>query len=390
MDKKLFRSLLLLIAYAVILVLLVVNLRGVLGLGSRALDALRPFLVGFGIAFILNRPCNFFARQYAKVLPQRGQKAARPLAVLTSYVLLLGLLAALFSLVIPQLILSIQTFINGFSGYAANLQHLFDWVVQRLDLESLANVDLSNLPDTLKNILNSALDAMTTALPQLISTTAGLVSGVVTAFLAIVVSIYMLAGGPRLTAQCRRLVLTYLPPKLSGPVLRVIRLTADTFTNFVTGQITEACILGVLCFIGMTILKFSYAPLISVIIAVSALIPIAGAYLGAILACLLLVMIDPMQAVWFLIFLLILQQLEGNIIYPRVVGTSLGLPGLWVLAAVTVGGGLFGFPGMVLGVPLTAVVYTLLRDDVRRRAPEKAHLPTAEDGGPSGGQPPKS
>ncbi len=117
----------------------------------------------------------------------------------------------------------------------------------------------------------------------------------------------------------------------------------------------------------MTILRFDYAPLISVIIGVSALIPVAGAYLGAVVACLLLVMINPLEAVWFLIFLVILQQLEGNIIYPRVVGTSIGLPGLWVLSAVTIGGGLFGFPGMLLGVPVAAVLYTLLRDDLRRR-----------------------
>ena len=391
MDKKLFRSLLLLITYTVLLIMLIVNRQDVAAALKTLLATFRPFIIGFAIAFILNRPCNFFMRQYSKALPARGQKAARPLAVLTSYVLLLGLAAALVSLVIPQLTLSIQTFINGFSGYAANLQALFDWLADKLDLESLANVDLSNLSDTLKNILSSFLNTITSAVPQLVSATAGLISAVVTLFLAIVFSVYMLAGSQKLTAQCRRLVLAYLPERASSLVLRVLRLTADTFASFVTGQITEACILGLLCFIGMTILRFSYAPLISVIIAVSALIPVAGAYLGAILACLLLVMIDPMQAVWFLIFLVILQQLEGNIIYPRVVGTSLGLPGLWVLAAVTVGGGLFGFPGMVLGVPLTAVIYTLLKDDVRRRISFKTgHIPApGPDGSDGANQPPQ-
>ena len=147
-----------------------------------------------------------------------------------------------------------------------------------------------------------------------------------------------------------------------------------------TGQATEAIILGVLCFIGMNIFRFAYAPLISVIVAVSALIPIAGAYIGAGIAFLLLVMIDPMQAVWFVVFLVILQQLEGNIIYPRVVGTSIGLPGLWVLAAVTVGGGLFGFIGMLLGVPVTAVLYALLREDVARRMPCETKAEEADDG----------
>lgn len=392
MDKKLFRSLILLITYTVLLIMLIVNRHDVGAVLKTVLGTLRPFIIGFAIAFILNRPCNFFARQYAKALPERGQKAARPLAVLTSYVLLLGLLAALISLVIPQLILSVQTFVSSLNVYSANLQALFDWVADKLDLESLANVDFTNLSDTLKNILNGFVNAMTTAVPQLVSATAGLISGVVTLFLAIVFSVYMLAGSQRLTIQCRRLIIAYLPGQTSTVVLRVLRLTADTFANFITGQITEACILGVLCFLGMTLLRFSYAPLISVIIAVSALIPVAGAYLGAILACLLLVMIDPMQAVWFLIFLVILQQLEGNIIYPRVVGTSLGLPGLWVLAAVTVGGGLFDFPGMLLGVPVTAVLYTLLRDDVRRRTSVKAGpVPSQGSGGTDGqNQPPKA
>ena len=130
----------------------------------------------------------------------------------------------------------------------------------------------------------------------------------------------------------------------------------------------------------MNIFRFAYAPLISVIVAVSALIPIAGAYIGAGIAFLLLVMIDPMQAVWFVVFLVILQQLEGNIIYPRVVGTSIGLPGLWVLAAVTVGGGLFGFIGMLLGVPVTAVLYALLREDVARRMPCETKAEEADDG----------
>ena len=134
----------------------------------------------------------------------------------------------------------------------------------------------------------------------------------------------------------------------------------------------EACILGSLCFLGMCVLRFDYAPLISVAVGVFALIPIAGAYLGAVLAVLLLVMIDPWQAVWFLVFLVCLQQLEGNLIYPRVVGTSMGLPGIWVLAAVTVGGSLLGLLGMVVSVPLAAVAYTLLKQDLRARTPAPA------------------
>lgn len=216
-------------------------------------------------------------------------------------------------------------------------------------------------------MLNGALDALTNTLPHLIGMTSVVISGVVTGVISLVFSVYMLSGGPRLVAQCRRLVTTYLPKRISGPLLSVTRLTVDTFSKFISGQVTEAFILGGLCFLGMCIFRFDYAPLIAVIIGVSALIPVAGAYLGAGISAVLLVMIDPMQAVWFLVFLVTLQQLEGNIIYPRVVGTSMGLPGIWVLAAVTVGGALLGLAGIVVSVPITAVLYTLLKRDLRTR-----------------------
>ena len=259
-----------------------------------------------------------------------------------------------------------------------------DFITQRLSLENLAKL---NLPDKINDILgdalNQVLDTLTGTVPHLISATSSLVSAVVTTVISFVFSVYMLSGGPKLTAQCRRLVVVYLPESIAKRVLAVVRLTADTFTKYVSGQLIEACILGSLCFIGMVVFRFDYAPLISVIIGVSALIPVAGAYIGAVLAALLLAMISPIKAFWFLVFLAVLQQLEGNLIYPRVVGTSLGLPGIWVLAAVTVGSSLLGFIGLVISVPLTAVVYTILKYDLRQRLPGK-ELQEVEDPQESG------
>lgn len=368
MDKKFFRSLILLITYAILLVAILVKMDLVVHALASAAEICLPLFIGFAIAFVLHRPCSFFSRLYAKLLPGRLGSAARPLAVLTSYLVLIGAAAALVALVVPQLVNSVQTFIGNLNGYIANLQQLYDWVVSRLDLELLANVSLSGIGVSIQNLAKHAMDAVTSAVPQLVTITANLISSLVTVFLSVVFSIYMLSGSDRLQAQFRRAAQVYLPRRASNMLLRVAKLTADTFTNFVSGQLIEACILGVLCFIGMILFRFDYAPLISVIIAVSALIPVAGAYFGAIVACLLLVMIDPMEAVWFLVFLVVLQQLEGNIIYPRVAGATMGLPGIWVLSAVTVGGGLFGVLGMLLGVPTAAVLYTLLRDDVRRRS----------------------
>ena len=383
MEKKLFRSLILLITYAVVLVAVIVKLDAVGGWLGGVLAAFQPLIAGLVIAFILDRPCNFFARQYEKALSGRARRAARPLAVVTAYLVVILFVAVLVALVVPELTHSIEMFIGNIGTYAANFQDLYDWVVAKLDLEQLASLDLSSgISDTLKDLLTGALDTLTNTLPHLVTMTGVVVSGVVTGVLALVFSIYMLSGAPRLTAQCRRLVKAYLPPQVSAPVLSVARLTVDTFSKYVNGQLVEACILGGLCFIGMCIFRFDYAPLISVIIGVSALIPIAGAYLGAGVAVLLLVMIRPMEAFWFLVFLVTLQQLEGNLIYPRVVGTTMGLPGIWVLAAVTVGGSLLGLAGMVVSVPIAAVLYTLLKNDLRARLSAQGTPPAPEEPGP--------
>ncbi|HIT25098.1 MAG TPA: AI-2E family transporter [Candidatus Enterenecus avicola] len=363
---------LLLITYAVALVVVIVKIDVILDWGAGVLLAFRPIFIGFAIAFILNRPCNFFARLYTRGLGKQGERFARPLAVVTAYVMLFAVVGVLLSLVVPELTRSIQRFVGNMNTYASNLQQVLDYITQRFSLENLAQLNLSSkINEILGNALKQVLNALTGTVPHLISATSTLVSAVVTTVISFVFSVYMLSGGPKLTAQCRRLVVAYLPESISTPLLDVVRLTADTFTKYVSGQLIEACILGSLCFVGMVALRFDYAPLISVIIGVSALIPVAGAYIGAVLAALLLAMISPVKAFWFLVFLAVLQQLEGNLIYPRVVGTSLGLPGIWVLAAVTVGSSLMGFVGLVVSVPITAVVYTILKQDLRRRLCEK-------------------
>lgn len=368
METKTMKKLILLITYAVVLVAAIVKIDAVAGWIKGVLRAFDPIFIGFAIAFVLNRPCSFFARVYARWLEGRGKKLARPLAVVTAYVLLFAVVSAVLALVIPELIRSIESFVGNLSTYTANLQGLYDRMVTFFELENMAELNLSAaLNSGLGKILSGVLNTLTNTLPQLINATGLVVAALVTTLLAMVFSVYMLADAPRLIGQCRRMAKQYLPKKLVRPVLDVTRLTADTFTRYVFGQLTEAGILGVLCFIGMWIFGFDYAPLISVIIAVCALVPVAGAYIGAAVSALLLLMIEPMQAVWFLIFLIILQQLEGNLIYPRVVGTSIGLPGIWVLAAVTVGSALLGFSGLIIGVPVTAVLYTLLRQDLHRR-----------------------
>lgn len=367
MDKRLFKSILLIITYAVVLVMVLARLDVVGFALGRLLGLFRPLIIGFALAFILNRPCHFFFRLYNRGLGKtKAAGAARPLAVVTSYLALIVVITGVFSFVLPKLTESIQTFALNLSGYISNVQ---DWINQladylHLDMEAL---DLSSLNQTLENLFKQALGFLSSLAPQLLEITTSIVSLVVTGVLALVFSIYMLSGKEKLLGQCRRVLRAYVPKKFADPITDVIHLTSDTFTRFITGQLIEACILGGLCTVGMLFIQPDYAPLIGVTVGASAIIPVAGAYIGAILSAVLLLMVSPLKALIFLVFLVILQQIEGNVIYPKVVGSSIGLPGIWVLAAVTVGGGLLGLEGVLLSVPVASVLYTLLRRDVRRR-----------------------
>lgn len=370
MDKRLLKSILLIITYAVVLVIALARLDVVLGAVRYVLGLFRPLIIGFALAFILNRPCHFFFRLYRRALgktPAAG--AARPLAVVTSYVALVLVVTGVFSFVLPKLAESIQTFILNLSGYVSNVQGWLNQLADYFHLD-MQTLDLSRLNQTLENLLKQALGFLSSLGPQLLEFTTGIVSLVVTGVLALVFSIYMLSGKEKLLSQCRRVLRAYVPAKIADPLTDVVHLTSDTFTRFVTGQLIEACILGGLCTVGMLFIQPDYAPLIGVTIGASAIIPVAGAYIGAMLSAVLLLMVSPLKALIFLVFLVVLQQIEGNVIYPKVVGSSIGLPGIWVLAAVTVGGGLLGLEGVLFSVPVASVLYTLLRRDVHKRLDE--------------------
>ena len=370
MDKRLLKSILLIITYAVVLVIALARLDVVLGAVRYVLGLFRPLIIGFALAFILNRPCHFFFRLYRRALgktPAAG--AARPLAVVTSYVALVLVVTGVFSFVLPKLAESIQTFILNLSGYISNVQGWLNQLADYFHLD-MQTLDLSSLNQTLENLLKQALGFLSSLGPQLLEFTTGIVSLVVTGVLALVFSIYMLSGKEKLLGQCRRVLRAYVPAKIADPLTDVVHLTSDTFTRFVTGQLIEACILGGLCSVGMLFIQPDYAPLIGVTIGASAIIPVAGAYIGAIISAVLLLMVSPLKALIFLVFLVVLQQIEGNVIYPKVVGSSIGLPGIWVLAAVTVGGGLLGLEGVLFSVPVASVLYTLLRRDVHKRLDE--------------------
>lgn len=368
MDKKLFRSLVALITYAVLLILFIIRFDEARSWFGALMGVLQPLFIGFAIAFVLNRPTQLFYGLYSKALGKgKSDGAAKGLAVATAYVVLVVLIITFFSIVLPKLVESIQLAIASIGHYAKNVPDWVNWALSKLNLESL---DFSKFADIIKSTLTAAMNTLTTALPQVVNFAGNLISIVVTSFLSIIFSIYMLSGKDTLLSQCRRVLQAYAPKKAAAWITDVLHLTGSTFTAFVTGQLIEACILGGLCTVGMLFIMPDYAPLIGVIIGASALIPMVGAFLGGGISAMLLVMVDPIRTVVFLIFLLVLQQLEGNIIYPRVVGSNIGLPAIWVLTAVTVGGGILGFVGILVSVPIASVVYTLLKRDVHKRLGE--------------------
>ena len=363
MERKTFHSLILLISYAALLALVILRLNTILALAGKLLVVFKPLLIGFTIAFVLGRPCAFFRRQFDRVLPKKSGLSLG-LAVLFSYLSLFAAATLIITFIVPQLYESVMALVERINANIPIMQSALNRLLDHLNLDA---PDLTAMLPSLNDVVNGVINTLSSALPYLLSFTGNIMSSTITTVTALVFSVYMLAGRDRLTTQFSKLLRSYAPPSIANTVSRVAALTSDTFTKFVSGQLMEACILGFLCFFGMLLFRFPYAPLISVIIAISALIPVAGAYIGAILSALLLVMVSPVQALGFLVFLLVLQQLEGNLIYPRVVGSSIGLPALWVLTAVSVGGGLFGLLGMLLSVPAASVLYTLIRQDINAR-----------------------
>ncbi len=359
------QNLMLVIAYAAVLILVVLNFSHIIHGMIWFVSLFKPLLVGIAIAFILHKPCMFIEGYMRKtVLKNSNPGLKRGLAVLMTYILALLLLIVIILFIVPQLIDSIRLFISNIGTYLDNMQGLINQVANIIEV---ANFDLSSL---IKPVIESAQQVtsnFTGLLSGIIGITAGVVGFLANLFIALIFSIYLLAGKERILGNCRAVCRTYLSPKVYQSVVYVYEVTTDTFNKYVYGQLTEAVILGVLTFIGMLVFGFEYPLMISTLIGITALLPLVGAYIGGSIAFLVLLMISPVQALWFIVFLVILQQLEGNIIYPRVVGGSLGLPAIWVLLAAVVGAGLAGPLGILLGVPVATILYILLKNDVHRK-----------------------
>ena len=337
-----------------------------------------PFALGGAIAFVINVPMSFLEKKLFGKAKEKGSKAAgklaRPISLLLTIVLVVGVIVLVMFGLIPQLTATIGSLMNSIADFIPQMQ---SWV-REFTHNNREIMDLVNQMEFNPNkaiqwgmsiLGNGAGNFMNTTMTAVGS----IVSGVTTFFIAFSFACYILFQKEKLHVQVRKVFFAFIPKRKAEVILEVCSLTYRTFANFLTGQCLEAVILGSMFVITLSILKMPYALLIGIIIAFTALIPIFGAFIGCALGCLLIFMVSPKQAILFILVFLILQQIEGNLIYPHVVGSSVGLPSIWVLAAVTIGGNLLGIIGMLVFIPLVSVLYTLFREYVYLRL-KKQHI----------------
>ena len=372
LDKESIKKLRQLIVFTIVILIAFWNYAIIFEWIGLAFGIIFPFLLGGAIAFVLNVPMSFleekiFRNKYLKD-KKVANKLARPVCLVLTIAIVIGVVVLVMFVVIPELtrtVISLGMTIRDFVPEAQRfLDELFKnnneiskWLNSlNLNVDKLVDGAISFFQNGVGDVLNSTMSAI-----------GSIVSGVATFVIAFVFACYVLLQKEKLRVQVTKVLYAFLPEKRVEWCLEVCSLTAKSFSSFLTGQCVEALILGTMFFIVMSVLNMPYALLVAVLIAFTALIPIFGAFIGCVVGAFLILMVNPLQALIFVIMFLILQQIEGNLIYPKVVGASVGLPSIWVLAAVTIGGNLMGIVGMLIFIPIVSVVYTLFRASVYKR-----------------------
>lgn len=376
-EKRVLHCGMLLLGFAALLVLILMKFDQVWGAVSTVAGTVAPVFYGIAIAYILNVFVHFFEdvafRPFRDSKSKAWAKVRRPLSVALAYLVVALVIVFIAAFIIPGMVESLSVLADTVQQnapvYFNNAMAWLNNFAQENDLtfieEFLAGFNWSTLLSSLTEVLRDFLSS-------LVGVTFNVASGVFAAVMGFIFSVYMLMGKEKLLRGVKSSLLAFLPKAVARKVGQVATLTNKVFFNFIRGQLLECVILGSLCYVGMSILRLDYALLISSVVALGALIPILGAYIGAAVGVIILLLVHPLDAVIFLVFLLILQQVEGNLIYPRVVGSSIGLPPLWTLFAVVFWGGVLGIPGILFGTPATAVLYRLFRSSVRARLRTRA------------------
>lgn len=330
--------------------------------------AATPLIIALAAAYIIGIPMTSFEKLYFPKNKKNKfiQKTRRPVALILSVVLLFGIISLIIGLVIPELVLCVKFLIAEIPNIFEKLIHS-KLISKALPESILDEVKDINWQEHVEKIFNILVSGIGDAADILIKTVTSIFSGLVTAVVSIILTVYILLDRDRIKTGCMIVMKTYLPRKITSKTVYCAGIFNKTFRRYIVGQCTEAVILGVLCTLSMLIFRIPYAGMVGALIGFTALIPIAGAYIGAAVGAVMILTQSFPKAIFFVVMIIILQQIEGNLIYPKVVGKSIGLPALWVLVAVTVGGSLMGIAGMLIGVPITAGIYKIVKDDIKRR-----------------------
>lgn len=368
-DSELKKGLIL-ITFGISLYMLLEHIGFIFLIGKSILTIFSPFLLGIVIAFVLNVPMNLIEKRLEKnkKLTIKNKKIKRGISLIISVLMVILILFFVIALIIPDLGKTISSFVNQLPTMISDIEEKIKEVaVDHPNIgEWTAKIDLN--PEGIKMQLEAWMKEfgsgiLTTSLNLVVS----FISGVTNLLIATIFAFYILAEKEKLASQFKIVLNAFIKEKHVRRFFEIMELANKTFSKFISGQCLDACVLGVLCFLGMTIFRFPYALSISVLVAFTALIPVFGAFIAMVIGALLISMTSFTNAFWFVVFFLCLQQIEGNLVYPRVVGNSVGLPAIWTMMAVTIGGSCFGIPGMLVSVPLSSILYALVRDYVKKK-----------------------
>ena len=371
MEKEKFKKSIILILIALIGLCIIINIQSIGTVFGTIFRIINPFILGGSLAFILNIPMSFFERKLQtknkkkrKKKTKENTKFLRIISIIFAILVILAILTIIVTLIVPELVNVFGLLIDNIPYYAEQLTKFAEkYNLNTPNLNTIieeANLDMENIQ---QNVIGIIPNLLTSSL----SFVSKLFVGIANFFIAIIFAFYILIDKEKLQAQITKIIYAYFKLSTANKIISIGKVTRITFKNFLTVQCLEATILGILCVIGLLILRIPYAIPIGILIGVTALIPVVGAFLGVIVGAILILAVNPIKVITFVIFVIILQQIEGNLIYPKVVGNSIGLPGMWVLFGVTVGGSLGGILGMLLGVPIICIIYTLLKQDVNSK-----------------------
>ena len=390
LDRKNVRIILLIITFAVVLYTVAQNLAAIYGAVATVWNVFGVVITGLAMAFVLNVPLKLFENRvfYGMSEDRRPyvRKMRRPVSLVCALVVTLGVIVILIAVILPQLTATVAevasqlpNYINSvvqwlrdfLSGFGITVDALEDFSV---DWDKVFSDLTTYLKEGSANVSESAASAGSSVVSTVTDVGGSVISTVMNTFLGLIVAVYVLAQKERIGHFMKRCIDAFLPHRASSAISRIASMASETFSNFVAGQFTDSCILGVLCYVCMRIFRFPYPEVISVVIGVTSLVPMVGSFIGEVIGALLILIVSPIKALLFIVMVLAIQQVDGAFIYPRIVGKSVGLPGVAVFCAVIVGGNVAGVLGSLLGVPVCALLYALLREavDARQKRRESA------------------